>query len=149
MIIYLLYRACKHLWLKHAKTLSGWLLQYPKCWNRGSNELLSSISSIPPKYLGPLGRWQEGRDLQAQLDETSKEAALLQERLRMEEQRHRSELEAAEAGCHAWPQPADVAGVGNGRWRCVEWNGMWFPSIPCWSGKNADEGEKDEKVWLG
>eukprot|EP00435_Cladocopium_sp_Y103_P065081 s369_g26.t3 len=40
---------------------------------------------------------KEGCDLQASFDETCREAKLLQERLRSEEQRHRSELEAAEA----------------------------------------------------
>jgi len=40
---------------------------------------------------------KEGCDLQASFDETCREAKLLQERLRSEEQRHRSELDAAEA----------------------------------------------------
>ena len=40
---------------------------------------------------------QEGCDLQASFDDACREAKLLQERLRSEEQRHRSELEAAEA----------------------------------------------------
>ena len=40
---------------------------------------------------------QEGCHMQTSFDETCREAKLLQERLRTEEQRHRSELEAAEA----------------------------------------------------
>lgn len=40
---------------------------------------------------------KEGCDLQASFDDACREAKLLQERLRSEEQRHRSELEAAEA----------------------------------------------------
>ncbi|CAK9055227.1 unnamed protein product [Durusdinium trenchii] len=40
---------------------------------------------------------KDGSELQAQLDATIKEAAVLQDKLRLEEQRHRSELEAAEA----------------------------------------------------
>ena len=41
---------------------------------------------------------EDGSELQAQLDATIKEAAVLQDKLRLEEQRHRSELEAAEVG---------------------------------------------------
>jgi len=40
---------------------------------------------------------KEGCDLQSSFDETCREARMLQERLRAEEQRHRSELESAEA----------------------------------------------------
>lgn len=40
---------------------------------------------------------REGSDLQAQLDEKTKEVWLLKDRLQAEEQRHRTELEAAEA----------------------------------------------------
>lgn len=40
---------------------------------------------------------QEGCDLQTSFDETCREAKLLQEKLHNEEQRHRNELEAAEA----------------------------------------------------